>query len=203
MLALWIRKAVQAGGRLVVVGPSNGLYRDTSAWLRCEAGQEAAVLDGLLVALAGGPNSLTGSAAERIAAALGQNAAAALDGAAVAFGARPTTVLAHPGVAADLGARELLERLAVSSRRAGVVACSERHRSARMDAEHWRSRLASPGSIRSGPGLLRRRRLEPLLLIGDEPWPDTGAARLVLATSVLPAAETSRCCFRCRTPTNR
>jgi len=31
ILALWIRKAVAAGARLVVLGPNNGLWRDTAA----------------------------------------------------------------------------------------------------------------------------------------------------------------------------
>src|SRR5947209_2776724 len=34
ILALWIRKAVQAGARLVVLGDRNGLWRSTTAWLK-------------------------------------------------------------------------------------------------------------------------------------------------------------------------
>ena len=33
VLALWIRKAVQAGARLIVLGHQNGLWRDTAEWL--------------------------------------------------------------------------------------------------------------------------------------------------------------------------
>jgi NADH-quinone oxidoreductase subunit G len=34
ILALWIRKAVQAGAKLVVLGDRNGLWRSTATWLR-------------------------------------------------------------------------------------------------------------------------------------------------------------------------
>jgi len=34
ILALWIRKAVQAGARLVVLGDRNGLWRSTTTWLK-------------------------------------------------------------------------------------------------------------------------------------------------------------------------
>jgi NADH-quinone oxidoreductase chain G len=48
ILALWIRKAVQNGARLVVIGPKNGLARDTTHWIRTKAGEEAAVIQQLL-----------------------------------------------------------------------------------------------------------------------------------------------------------
>jgi NADH-quinone oxidoreductase subunit G len=48
VLALWIRKAVQSGARLVVLGEENGLWRDTATWLRGEPlSQIASIPDGL------------------------------------------------------------------------------------------------------------------------------------------------------------
>jgi NADH-quinone oxidoreductase subunit G len=48
VLALWIRKAILAGARLIVIGPDNGLQRDTAHWIRAPAGGEAEVVQQLL-----------------------------------------------------------------------------------------------------------------------------------------------------------
>jgi hypothetical protein len=48
VLALWIRKAVQAGAKLIVLGDENGLWRDTATWLRGDPlSQIASIPDGL------------------------------------------------------------------------------------------------------------------------------------------------------------
>jgi len=48
ILALWLRKAVAAGARLIVIGAENGLQRDTAHWIRVPAGEETAVLQRLM-----------------------------------------------------------------------------------------------------------------------------------------------------------
>src|SRR5207237_1467336 len=50
ILALWLRKAVVAGGTLLAIGPENGLYRDTTHWLRVAPGEAVGIVEKLLAA---------------------------------------------------------------------------------------------------------------------------------------------------------
>jgi NADH-quinone oxidoreductase chain G len=162
ILALWIRKAVQAGAKLVVVGPTNGLARDTTHWLKNEP---LSMLEPLLRALAekgspGRPSDV-------------QAAAAALRG------QQPVAVLAHPALV-DSG-RGVLERLA-----AALGASAE---TGMLGAPLLGANGA--GALRMAPDLARGDANRVLastvvLAIGDEPWSNlhTGSfARVVLATS--------------------
>jgi NADH-quinone oxidoreductase subunit G len=89
VLALWIRRGVLAGARLVVIGPNNGLWRSTTHWLR-----DVALLDAFVAAVGGTPTENP----EVLAAA------------AAVRGASPAALLVHPSVgrlealAAALGA---------------------------------------------------------------------------------------------------
>ena len=82
VLALPIRKAVQAGAKLTVVGADNGLSRDTATWMKDRRGEEARGLKDLVAAARNG--GIPG----------------------------PATLLAGAHVAADPAARALLEELA-------------------------------------------------------------------------------------------
>ncbi|HEX8967419.1 MAG TPA: molybdopterin-dependent oxidoreductase, partial [Chloroflexota bacterium] len=56
ILALWIRKAVLGGAKLIVLGEDNGLWRDTSLWLK---GDPLDKLDEVTATIqAGGPTAL-------------------------------------------------------------------------------------------------------------------------------------------------
>jgi NADH-quinone oxidoreductase subunit G len=101
ILALWLRKAVLNGGALLAIGPRNGLYRDTAAWLSVPDEQIGETLRGLLAGLDGSqPNDDVREAARHLS--LGEESQQA----------GPAAVLAGPRAAADPGMRELLERLA-------------------------------------------------------------------------------------------
>jgi len=100
VLALWIRKAVLHGGALVVVGPRNGLYRDTAAWLNVPHERIGETLRGLLSALDGSQ-----------ASAELQEAARCLTLEAESQETTPAAVIAGPSVAADPDTRRLFEQL--------------------------------------------------------------------------------------------
>jgi NADH-quinone oxidoreductase subunit G len=103
VLALWIRKAVDAGARLVVIGPENGLFRDTAHWARVPAGGEAEAIRQLIAS----PSRL--QTESRVA---GPSLSAALQG-------RPAAVIAGERVGQDSdaleAARALAERLEAGS----------------------------------------------------------------------------------------
>jgi NADH-quinone oxidoreductase subunit G len=86
VLALWLRKAITPGAGFVVVGPSNGLWRDGKHWLQVQSDGLAAAAEDLLAALQGQKAS---AAAQAAAATLKvEGPAAVLLGANVAGDAR-------------------------------------------------------------------------------------------------------------------
>jgi NADH dehydrogenase/NADH:ubiquinone oxidoreductase subunit G len=161
ILALWIRKAVQAGAPLVVLGDQNGLARDTAHWLR---GEPLATLEPLL----GAVENPSPRARSDVAAA-----------AAALRGQQPVAVLAHPSLMAS--GRGPIEQLVSSlggSGDSGFVGAPL------LGANGGGAALLAPDLVRGDT--LRVLASTTLLAIGDEPWADleTGSfARVVLATS--------------------
>jgi NADH dehydrogenase/NADH:ubiquinone oxidoreductase subunit G len=86
ILALRLRKATAAGAPLVVVGPRNGLFRDTRHWLRGTADAMAGACEDLARALAG--ETCSNEAAVAAASLRGDGPAAVLLGAHFARDAR-------------------------------------------------------------------------------------------------------------------
>jgi NADH-quinone oxidoreductase subunit G len=170
ILALWIRKAVQSGAQLVVLGQHNGLARDTAHWLK---GEPLALLEPLLGALEDDSRAAAGSDIAAAAAAL--------------RGQQPVALLAHPALIES--GRGLLERLARSlgaSGENGLVGAPL------LGANGGGATLLAPDLVRGDVN--RVLASTTLLAIGDEPWADlhTGSfARIVLATSQ-PVAEDAR-----------
>lgn len=173
VLALWIRRAVQHGARLVVIGAANGLFRDTADWLRAPSGWEARVAEALQVALGGGTPEDIGDVSAgdiaRVAAALRER------------GAGPAALLVHPGMVE--GARDMFEQLANAlgaTASTGLVGAPAVGANARGAQELAPALFAGESST-----VLDRANGHGLLLLGDEAWTelDAGAARLVLATA--------------------
>lgn len=167
VLALWIRRAVvRNGAKLVVVGAGNGLYRDTAAWIRTERGAETPVLEALATALGGG------SAPTEIAAARKH-----LEG-------RPTTLLAGLHLAREargLAALEALARLLQAGEGGGMVGAPALASNGRGAQE-----LAPDLARADAATWLGGVDVRTLLLVGDEAWPETGAARRIVAATTLP-----------------
>jgi NADH-quinone oxidoreductase subunit G len=162
ILALWVRKAVQAGAKLVVLGPRNGLARDTAHWLK---GDPLALLEPLLRALEDGA-SLT-------------RPSEVADAAAVLRGQQPAAFLAHPGLID--GARDILGRLA---QMLGASAETGLFGAPLLGANGRGAMLLAPDVVRGDAN--RVLASSAVMAIGDEPWADlqTGSfARMVLATS--------------------
>jgi NADH-quinone oxidoreductase subunit G len=161
VLALTIRKAVQAGARLVVLGQDNGLFRNTAHWLQ---GDPLSLVDLLLDALRGGASTgkLSGIAA----------AAEALRG------VQPAALLAHPALVP--GGRALLDALAVAL---GVTAETGIVGAPLLGANGRGAQEFAPDLVRGDAATVLSS--NGLLVIGDPPWSTmpTGAARLVLATA--------------------
>ena len=99
ILALTIRRAVVpftnngitsgGGGSLVVIGPKNGLARDSKAWLKTDDGTVLSGLKDLVAALNGGGTE----AARKAAAALKERPASIVTGAEIASSAEGVEVL--------------------------------------------------------------------------------------------------------------
>lgn len=164
VLALWIRKATIRSGSLVAIGPRNGLFRDTAAWLRVENEEIAATLRGLLSALE------DGAASEDI-----RQAAVHLQGEG------PTALLIGPEVAADEARRLLVQALAErlgANGIDGMIGCpalGANERGAReLAPDLMQTDLTTAGDT---PG--------PLLLFSDGPWQIFGQSVRILATSSL------------------
>jgi NADH dehydrogenase/NADH:ubiquinone oxidoreductase subunit G len=160
VLALWLRKAAVAGGSVVAVGPKNGLFRDTAAWLQVAAGKVRPALAQLLAALDG-----KGDDAAVIAAA----GKLQRDGAAA--------VLLHPDLAADAEtlamAQQLGKRLGADAA-TGLLGAPAFGANAR-GAQELAPALASHAVATAG--------LRALLLLGVETLPPAGTARLIVASS--------------------
>jgi NADH-quinone oxidoreductase subunit G len=165
VLALWIRKATQRGGKLVVIDETNGLSRDTAHWLRAPRGEEPAVVEALLRAL----NGETTAVAEPVRLA------------ASALGGRPAAVLVGTHLARDKAVLGTLRALAVQigaePAAGGMRGSPGLGANARGALEVARDlALADPaGVLAANPSAL--------LLVGDARWPDVGAARVVQLTS--------------------
>jgi NADH-quinone oxidoreductase subunit G len=162
VLALWIRKAVNTGGKLVVLGDRNGLWRSTAAWLRGDPLASVAALSGALETQPADASNPELSAA-----------VAALNGQA------PTSLLVHPALVS--GNRPRLEALAAAlgaTAETGLVGAPQLGANSRGAAE------LAPDLVRADAD--RVLASSAVLVLGDEPWADvrTGSfAKLVLATS--------------------
>jgi NADH-quinone oxidoreductase subunit G len=183
ILALWLRRAVQAGGTLVSIGPENGLFRDTAHWLRVPAGREIEIVRGLLAEV---DRSGSGTQVGEEAAVTGRAARAgrepdaeALAAAARGLGQGPSTLLVHPRILADSSARADLDRLAeLLGRNGGMVMVGSP-----ALAANGRAALELGADLSSADVSEHLAGLDAVLLVGRERWPDTGRARRVLVTT--------------------
>jgi NADH-quinone oxidoreductase subunit G len=162
VLALWIRKAVLAGAQLVVLGPRNGLARNTTHWLESEP---LGTLESLVRALEDGTPAPSDSEVQAAAAAL--------------RGQQPVALLAHPALM-DSG-RGVLERLVSAL---GVTAETGMFGAPLLGANAAGASILAPDLAQGDAN--RVLASSTVLAIGDEPWADLHAgsfARVVLATS--------------------
>lgn len=183
ILATRIRKAIVpfvheglssgGGGTLVVVGPDNGLHRDTKAWLHCSPENTLKALQDLVAALEG-----KGSDEAKTAAAL--------------LTARPASIVAGAGVASHPDGVAALEKL-----RALLSCTDEASFTGGIDlsgnAGGARAILGDLAVVdAAGKDGVLSQNVETLLVIGDAahvagfPVKDTGAARVIWATAQAP-----------------
>jgi NADH dehydrogenase/NADH:ubiquinone oxidoreductase subunit G len=159
ILALWIRKAVAAGAKLVVLGPQNGLWRDSAHWLPGDPLVSAAALTTALDGRTGPPPEALAAAA----ALRGQNAVALLVHPALAASARPAldALAAALGVSADDGL-------------VGAPLLGANGRGAQNLAPTLANGVH--GRVLDAPAIL---------VVGDEAWADleAGAAPLIVAAT--------------------
>jgi NADH-quinone oxidoreductase subunit G len=160
VLALWIRKAVAAGARLVVIGPSNGLWRSTTHWLR-----SVADVPTFTSAVAGGANA----SPEVLAAA------------EAVRGLTPAALLVHPSLAAaDRAGYEGLANALGASGDSGMVGAPLLGANGR-GAQDFAPGVAS-GDAHAVQGAAT------VLAIGDEDWPAI-SGKLILASTRRPVDE--------------
>jgi NADH-quinone oxidoreductase subunit G len=168
ILALWIRKAVLAGARLVVLGDRNGLWRTSTAWFK---GDPLRAAEALASTIASG--AIVGEPAGGMAPAELARAADALRGGA------PAAVLAHPSLVAS--GRTQLEALANALGASGDTGML----GAPALAANSRGALdVAPDVARADADQVLTSKA--LLAIGDESWSELPAgsfARLLLASS--------------------
>jgi len=163
VLALWIRRAVMTGARLVVIGASNGLWRNTTHWLRTS--NPLSVVSQLTPAVSGSVSK--------------ESSADVLAAAAALRGTEPAALLAHPSLASAEGLAVLqafADALSIDPA-TGLVG-------APMLAANGRgAQQLAPSVVATDPQQLVGA--PALLLFGDEPWAelDTGSSRLIVATS--------------------
>ena len=171
VLALWIRRAVGLGAKLVVIGAANGLYRDTAAWLKIESGDEVSVLRGLVARLESG-----------------DDVSPEMSAAADLMSGRPSTLLAGSHLVDDPETLALLERLGrdIGAGEGGGLIGSPALAANGRGALELAASLALSDPLRADGPFDQRDALRPLLLIGQERWPDLGAARLIVASHSLP-----------------
>jgi NADH-quinone oxidoreductase subunit G len=172
ILALWIRKAVLGGATLVVLGPANGLWRNTTEWLR---GDPIEGLGDLLRALRASDSDSSEKSTIATSQSDGDPAAAA--GALGGEGA--ASVLIHPSLVE--GNRAQLEALVTAlgaSGESGMVGAPLLGANGR-------------GAIDLAPDVVRGDTEQALasaalLVLGDEEWGEMRSGsfgRLVMATS--------------------
>jgi NADH-quinone oxidoreductase subunit G len=143
ILALWIRKAVLAGAKLIVIGPTNGLARDTAHWIPTQAGEAAGVIRQLL----SDPTSLqseSGSAAPSLLEVLQGRTAAVLAGERIGQDADALSA-----------ARALAERLnALSGKELTGIPCAGANARGLLDlAPEIPSHASSACTLRFGDGV--------------------------------------------------
>jgi NADH-quinone oxidoreductase subunit G len=95
VMALWLRKAVAAGAKLLAIGPENGLQRDTAHWIKVPAGAEAAAVRQLMT------DSTSMATQQNVPESLG-----------AILGGRPASVVAGARVGEDPEALAAVQALA-------------------------------------------------------------------------------------------
>ncbi|MFN0074775.1 MAG: NADH-quinone oxidoreductase subunit NuoG [Chloroflexota bacterium] len=149
ILALWIRKAVEAGAKLVVIGPENGLQRDTAHWIRVQPGTEGAAIH-LLMTNSSAVSTEQGQSGESLGSILRGRAA---------------SVLAGPRIGQDIEAlakvRELAEWLDAvwGTAPVGIPSFGANARGLQDLAPEIASFAASSCTLRFGDGLTGARPL--------------------------------------------
>ena len=190
VLALWVRKAVVNGATLVAIGPENGLFRDTAHWLRTPTGGEAEALEGLLDAIVRDGAGLDANAT----AVNGRMARAGRmsDDDAVAAAARdlrgdgPLALLIGPRLVGNAAARAQLERLVDAlgaNGEGGLVGSPALAANGRGALELAADLATVDADDHPVLGRALEGRLDSVLLVGREAWPNTGSARQVLITT--------------------
>ncbi len=162
VLALWMRKAVVAGAKLIVLGPRNGLSQTRGSWLRGEPLALAQQLTRLIDSKGapGADPSLAEAAAGIVAG-------------------QPAALLAHPSLVAT--GRAQLEALAAAI---GARGDDGLVGAPLLGANGRGAQELAPAIARADADQILTSK--PLLVIGDEPWAEGHAgsfARLILATS--------------------
>jgi NADH-quinone oxidoreductase subunit G len=189
-LALWLRKAVVNGGTLLAIGPNNGLYRDTAHWLRVDEGDEIAMVERLLSAREqADPDkpadpfaAITGRQANRGLAPTDEAIAAA----AAAVGTGPVVLLVGARLADHPLSRAALDRLAAAlgaSTESGMVGSPSTTVNGRGAADLAGDIVSADRGDESAAAKAQAGGLQAVLLLGDEAWPSTGAARKIVVTS--------------------
>ncbi|MCC7370150.1 MAG: NADH-quinone oxidoreductase subunit NuoG [Chloroflexi bacterium] len=187
VLALWLRKAVVGGGTLLAIGPDNGLYRDTAHWLRVAAGEEIGVVEKLLAA------HEAGTQADRFDAVTGRQANAgtaptdkAIAAAAAAVGTGPVAFLVGARLADDAKARATLEKLAAAlgaNAESGMVGAPSTTVNGRGALNLAGDIVAADRTSDGAAGRAAGGAFSTVLLLGDEAWPATGAAKKIVLTA--------------------
>src|SRR5262249_37311309 len=154
VLALWMRKAVNGGAKLVVLGEHNGLWRATSHWLR---GDPRALIPKFTEALTGSkkadPDMLAAAATMR--------------------GALPSALLVHPAL--DRAAIESLAAALDVNPNTGLVGAPL------LGANGRGAQDFAPAIARGSAERVLER--ATVLAIGDEAWERLTAKRLIVASS--------------------
>ena len=183
ILALWIRKAVTAGGALVVLGEQNGLWRNTTHWLQGDPIGQAA---GLLNALRNDRPPADAASASRgvgdrptVAANRSPEPAARGAAAAALKNDAPAALLIHPRLVAD--GRAILEQLAEAL---NIDAATGLVGAPLLGANGRGASDLAPTLARGSTDQVLAS--SAIFAIGDEAWaamPTGSFARLVVATS--------------------
>src|SRR5262249_21218809 len=176
VLALWLRKAALNGGSVVAVGPRNGLFRDTAAWLQTEFDSVEDGARELLAAL-----QQDRFAGQIFTGKIGEPARAA---AAKLQQDGPAAVLLHPLLAEQPDVLQLARSLAQqlgANPATGMLGAPAFGANAR-GAQETAPQLAS--------AVVDAQGLTGLLLLGVEQLPPPCGARIALATAhALPARD--------------
>jgi NADH-quinone oxidoreductase subunit G len=164
ILALWIRRAVAAGARVVVIGAHNGLWRDTAHWLKGDALRLA--------------NDLADAIGAQVAPDTAPDVLAA---AATLRGHAPAALLMHPAlVPAGRGVFDRLASALGASGAEGMLGAPLLGANGRGAQDLAPDVVAGDASAVVGA--------RSILVVGDEEWRALeGSARLIVASSRLPS----------------